>query len=167
METNLNEQKDFRPHGIAGLGGWLILLQIGIYGTLIVQLLQLPDLSSTIFDPETWSALTSSESEFYHPSWGFIIIFESVYNVAIIGLCIYILINFYLKKSIVPRLLIILYVSVPIVGLIDYLFLLQIPLVKEMGTDNSIRDIIRSMFTCAIWTAYLLKSERVRNTFIN
>ncbi|MEK4879618.1 MULTISPECIES: hypothetical protein [Paenibacillus] len=32
METNLNEKKnDYKPLGVSGLGGWLILVQIGLY----------------------------------------------------------------------------------------------------------------------------------------
>ncbi|WP_081383266.1 DUF2569 family protein [Paenibacillus odorifer] len=44
--------------------------------------------------------------------------------------------------------------------------LYQIPLARELGNGDSLKRIIRSAFTCAIWTAYLLKSERVHNTFV-
>ncbi|OMD28178.1 hypothetical protein BJP48_00130 [Paenibacillus odorifer] len=167
METNLNEKKnDYKPLGISGLGGWLILVQIGLYGTIIIQLMQLFQDSFTAFDAAIWTAFTSKGSDFYHPLWGFIIVFETTFNIAILAFSVYILINFYRKKAFLPRLLIIFYIAIPVVGIIDVVLLYQIPLARELGNGDSLKRIIRSAFTCAIWTAYLLKSERVHNTFV-
>lgn len=63
METNLNEKKnDYKPLGISGLAGWLILVQIGLYGTIIIQLMQLFQDSFTAFDADIWTAFTSKGS---------------------------------------------------------------------------------------------------------
>lgn len=168
METNLNEKNHvYKPLGISGLGGWLVLVQIGLYGTIITQLLQLFQGSFTAFDAEFWNTFTSSDSELYHPLWGFIIVFETVFSVGFVLFSAYILINFYGKKAIVPTLIIILYCADPIFKIIDYVLLYQIPSAREVGeiNSNSIRNIIRSVLTSAIWCAYFMKSERVHNTF--
>ncbi|WP_419886560.1 DUF2569 domain-containing protein [Paenibacillus sp. B-A-8] len=167
METNIIEnKKDYKPLGVSGLGGWLILVQIGLYGTIIIQIMQFFQNSSMMFDTEVWTALTSSESEFYHPLWGTTVVFEIVFTLALLLFSIYILVHFYRRKSILPRLLIIFYVVVPVVGIIDYVLLLQIPLVRELETGRSLRNVIRPVMTSAIWIAYFMKSERVHNTFI-
>ncbi|WP_440962198.1 DUF2569 domain-containing protein [Paenibacillus nitricinens] len=167
METKIiEEKKDYKPLGVSGLGGWLILVQIGLYGTIVIQIMQFFQNTSMMFDTEVWTALTSNESEFYHPLWGATVVFEIVFTLAILIFSVYILINFYGKKSILPRLLIIFYVLVPLVGIIDYILLIQIPLVRELETGKSLRNIIRPVMTSAIWIAYFIKSERVKNTFI-
>ncbi len=80
--------------------------------------------------------------------------------------CIFILINFYRKKSTLPRLMIIFYSVSLIIGVIDYLLVIQIPLASELEDGSSLRDIVKSVITCAIWIPYFMKSERVHNTFI-
>lgn len=52
----------------------------------------------TAFDADIWTAFTSKGSDFYHPLWGFIIVFETTFNIAILAFSVYILINFYRKK---------------------------------------------------------------------
>ncbi|WP_084410858.1 DUF2569 family protein [Paenibacillus glacialis] len=61
----------------SGLGGWLALVQIGLYYSLI----QLFRDTMPVFAPETWNVLTSKESELYHPLWGPLLTFELVYNI--------------------------------------------------------------------------------------
>jgi len=53
-----------------------------------------------------------------------------------------------------------------IIGVIDYLLVIQIPLASELEDGSSLRDIVKSVITCAIWIPYFMKSERVHNTFI-
>jgi hypothetical protein len=167
METNLQEKQSTPiPLGISGLGGWLVLVQIGIYGTLLLTCMQLFLYSIPSFQAETWSLLTSKESEIYHPLWGPVITFEAVYNALLIVFCIYILFHFYAKKWILPRLMIIFYAGSLLFGVIDYSVLQLIPMAREADGGGSIRDLIRSFFTCVIWIPYFLRSVRVKNTFI-
>lgn len=167
MGPNLYEPKyDYKPLRISGLGGWLILVQIGLYGTILMLLMQLFGNSLSVFDAEIWNLFTSSESEFYHPLWGFIFVFEIVFIVTVLLFGVFILFNFYMKKSITPTLFIVFYCAIAMFGIIDYVLLYQIPLAKEIEGGNSLRDIIRSVLTSAIWCAYFIKSERVQNTFI-
>lgn len=167
METNVQEQKyDHLPLGVSGLGGWLILVQIGLYLTMILLTVQLFQHSLPAFRSDTWEVLTSLTSQYYHPLWEPVLIFEAIYNVLFLFFCIFILINFYGKKSTLPRLMIIFYSVSLIIGVIDYLLVIQIPLASELEDGSSLRDIVKSVITCAIWIPYFMKSERVHNTFI-
>lgn len=168
METNVQEEKkyDILPLGVSGLGGWLILIQIGLYITVIMLLVQLFVYSLPAFGPETWDVLTSKDSELYHPLWGPIFIFETAYNICFLGFCLYIFFMFYGKKSILPRLMIIFYGVSLVVAIVDVLLLFQIPLARELDNGDGFKDIFRATLTSAIWIPYFLKSERVKNTFI-
>lgn len=167
METNLSK-KEFEelPLGVVGLGGWLILIQLGLYGTLIMLLVQIINYSIPSISPDIWNTLTSKTSEVYHPLWGVVIIFELLFNVLLFVYCIYILVNLYRKKSIIPRLMIIFYSASLVVGIIDYLLLSRIPAASKLQDTNSLKDIYKSIIACAIWIPYFLKSERVKNTFV-
>lgn len=154
------------PLGVSGLGGWLVLVQIGLYSTIVMLLVQLFQYSFPALEKETWELLTSKDSEYYHVMWGPIISFELVYNVLFLLFCGYILIQFYQRRFILPRLMIIFYCTSLLIGIIDYALLQQIPLAQEAEDGSSLRDIMRSIITCAIWIPYFIKSERVKNTFI-
>ena len=167
MENNLAEQNiQERPLGVVGLGGWMVLVQIGIYGSLLLLLVQIFNYSIPSVSPEIWNNVTSKTSELYHPLWGALIIFELAFNVLFFLYTIIILINLYQKKLILPKLMIIYYSTSLVVGIIDYLLVLQIPMASEMQDAGQLKDIFRSLVTCLIWIPYFVKSERVKNTFV-
>lgn len=167
LEANVQDKKyDYLPLGIAGLGGWLILIQIGLYFTIFTLLVQLFQYNIPAFSEDTWEIFTSIESEFYHPLWGPVIIFEALYNISFLVFCIYILFAFYGKKAVLPRLMIVFYSLSFFVGVVDLILLYQIPIIRETEDGSSIRDIIKSAITCAIWIPYFIKSNRVKNTFL-
>ncbi|WP_369127929.1 DUF2569 domain-containing protein [Paenibacillus aquistagni] len=150
---------------MSGLGGWLILIQIGLYLTLIGLIILIRD-SFYNYSDEIWQLLSTEGTIYYHPLWRPIFIFESIYNILFFIFTITILVQFYRKKSIVPRLMIIFYSLSLLIGIFDYIMMQQIPLARELEAASSIRDLIKSTVTCLIWIPYFLKSERVMNTFV-
>ncbi|MHA0856445.1 DUF2569 domain-containing protein [Paenibacillus sp. CMAA1364] len=167
MEVDVIEKEmDNHRLGISGLGGWLIFVQFGLYFTILIMLTQLFQFSLPAFSPETWNVLTSTDSELYHPLWGPLLVFETICNVSFLAFSVFILFNFYRRKSILPRLMIIFYSVSFIIGVVDTILVLQIPLARETEDGSSIRDIIKSILTCAIWIPYFIKSVRVKNTFV-
>lgn len=152
--------------GLQGLGGWLAVVQVGLYITGIRLLLGLLNSSIPNFTTEVWSVLTSPESEHYHPMWSNILIFEALFNTVFLAFVIYILVLFYQKKSIVPRLFIIFYSLSFFFSFFNLLMLSQIPLARELLGEGVFRHTGRALLACAIWIPYFLRSERVRNTFV-
>lgn len=157
---------EYRPLGVSGLGGWLILIQIGLWFTLVMLLAQISQSVLPILNTETWEILTSKDSGYYHPLWGPMIIFEAIYNILFLLFTVYVIVAFYRKKAMLPRLMIIFYSLSLVVGMVDYLLLYQIPIARELEDGSSVRDIARSAIACAIWIPYFIKSERVKNTFV-
>lgn len=154
------------PLGVTGLGGWLIVVQIGLFVTVITLLVQILRFNLPAFEPETWDLLTSKDSELYHVMWAPFIVFEAVFNIALFLFCLVILAMFYARKSILPKLMIIFYSSGLAIVIIDPILAYQIPLAREMSVDTALSDIIRNMVVCALWIPYFLKSERVQATFV-
>lgn len=166
MESPLNEVKrDYSKFGVSGLGGWLVLIQIGLYVTIIRLVVQLFQYNLYSFTGDAWDLLTTKDSSMYDPLWKPIIIFEAVYNVLFLLFSIIILVQFYRKKLMVPRLMILFYSLSLGVGIVDYILMQQIDLARLLEDGSSIREIIKSGITCLIWIPYFLKSERVANTF--
>ena len=168
MEINAQEIRvESGKRHISGLGGWLMLVQIGLYLTIVLSLRQLVTYNFDILASEYWTLLTSRDSEFYHPLWGPVIIFETIYNISLIAYVVFILVHFYRRKRIVPALMIIFYAGSMLAGMLDFILLQMIPLAREAEDGSSNRDIFRSIVTCLIWIPYFLRSARVRNTFVN
>ncbi|CAI6052054.1 DUF2569 domain-containing protein [Cohnella sp. JJ-181] len=167
MEPNLVETKNKKLHlEVSGLGGWLVLVQIGLIFTTINAILQLINTSIPSLSNETWTYLTSKQSLQYHPLWGVLLIFETIVNALFFILSIYVLIAFYQKKANVPKLMINYYIASFLLGLVDLALIYQIPLSRELDEGASFRATIRSFITCLIWIPYFLNSQRVKNTFL-
>lgn len=166
QQSDRDSTREYRPIGVSGLGGWLILTQIGLFLSLILLAAHLNETRLLVLNTETWTLLTSVESDFYHPLWGPVIIYECVYNLFFLVFSVYTIIAFYKKRAILPRLMIILYIVSLAAGIVDYLLLYQIPMAREVEDGSSVRGIASSALACAIWIPYFMKSKRVRNTFV-
>lgn len=169
MEVKTNsELKNYEilPLGISGLGGWLVLVQIGLILSTINIILHLYRYTIPSLSPDVWNALTSEQSSLYHPLWGPAIAFDAIYNMASLAFCFFILFCFYSKKSILPRLMIILYAVNLIVSIIEPFWINQLLSAEENNDGYKLGGTFRAALTCLIWIPYFLKSERVRNTFI-
>jgi predicted neutral ceramidase superfamily lipid hydrolase len=154
------------PSSISGFGGWLVLVQIGLYMTFFLQIVQLLQYSLPALGAGTWDVLTSKDSELYDPLWGTVIVFEAVYNVFFLVFTAFIMIQFYRQKASLPLLMIIFYGLSLLIGILDYVLLAQIPLAQELEDGSSIKDLVSSLFTCLIWIPYFIRSVRVKNTFV-
>ncbi|MNJ35843.1 DUF2569 domain-containing protein [Paenibacillus bouchesdurhonensis] len=155
------------PLGVSGLGGWLVLIQIGLYISIIARFVTMIQSLSMLSSSGTGSILTSPDSPYYHPIWKTAFIFEGVSSVIMLLFTIIILTSFYQKKLILPRLMIIFYSVNFLLLLITILMLNEIPLAKEVQGANSISTLIGGILGCAVWIPYFIRSERVKNTFRN
>lgn len=151
---------------VSGLGGWLILVQLGLFATIIIQVLNIFQNIIPIFTTETWNVLTSKSSINYDAFWGPTIIFEAIFNFVFLVFSLYCLVNMYQKKSILPTLMITFYSSNLFFVIVDYILIKQIHFADEFQYQGISNDIIRAAIACIIWIPYFIKSERVRNTFV-
>lgn len=148
-----------------GLGGWLVLVMIG----LIVSPIRIGILVGTIvlslFQGGTWEVLTTPGSEHYHPLWAPLLIFELAINGAFILAGVALLALFFAKSRRFPRMFI-LYVAISLIfQIVDYVLGEQIPAVAAAGAESNV-EIARTVITAVIWVPYMLVSKRVKNTFV-
>lgn len=159
MRPSLNEPN--------GLGGWLILVQIGLYLTLIRATISVVQFFTTTSGSAVWDTLTSPDSVVYHPLWKPLLIFEVTMNSALVVAAAYLLVLLYNKKAAFPRWLIFYYLGNLLMLIAGVVLLANIPLSEELADSSSgWSDIARSLLTSLIWVTYVLRSERVRNTFV-
>lgn len=79
MESNLSKKRyDHLPLGVSGLGGWLVLPHIGLFGTILASSLNFYQ-SIVSINSDAWWVLTSTNSPYYHPLWAPTFIYETIY----------------------------------------------------------------------------------------
>jgi hypothetical protein len=157
---------DAAPKQYDKIGGWLILVAIGLIFSpirLIVVLVKdlLPALSG-----DTWSRLTTPGTEAYHPLWAPLLLFEVIGNCLFIVFPIVIAVFFFQKRRFVPQLIIVLLLSNLVFVAIDYFAADLIPFVAAQEDMGSLVELIRVLIASAIWVPYFIVSKRVQGTFV-
>ncbi|WP_083749081.1 DUF3857 domain-containing protein [Pelomonas sp. KK5] len=150
--------------GPRGLGGWLVLPGFG----LIVAAVRTPwegfrDLD--VYGLARWTALTMPGGAEYHPMWAPTLLLE-LGNVIVASIgAILLLILFFTRRSSFPRLMIgFLWLSC-LVNAIDLGAMWAVPVAQKLLPQHSAL-LVRALLSAAVWTAYLLRSKRVANTFV-
>lgn len=84
---------------VEGLGGWLVLVQISMYFSLITITYLLFNHIFPVFEPEIWNMITDKGSAAYNQSLVQLILFETVVNVLFIIALVFALFLLYRKKK--------------------------------------------------------------------
>ena len=149
---------------LTGIGGWLILPMLGLIVTVIGHAIGLFTVYLPIYNSEQWGLLTEPSSEYYHPLWGPVLIFET-FGIAFIGIfAAFLLVLFFKCKKSLPKLIIIYYIISILFELVDLILASQFP--STAGIDMSPKSFIRSLIVGLIWISYFCVSRRVKNTFV-
>jgi len=150
-----------------GLGGWLILVGLIVVFTPIRTFLTSAALHVPMFQDGTWEALTDQASAAYHVLWQPLLLSEIVFNVGFFFVGCYLIYLFFYKKSAFPAWFIsLLTASLVFVPLNAISIALVLPDVIIFDEETT-REISRSVFAFFIWVPYMLKSKRVKATFVN
>lgn len=162
-ETNDNEVQEKK---LEGIGGWLILVAIGLMITPIRVAFGLFNDVFPAFTGGAWEKLTTAGSPAYHPLWAPLLITETAGNILFILFSLAILFFFFRKKRGTPLLMIIFLLSNLAFVAVDHLMAMKIPVVAAMPDESTPAEIIRLAIACAVWVPYFLRSKRVKNTFV-
>lgn len=148
--------------GPVGIGGWLILPMLGLLITPlagVVLIATYPNLS------DVWQYMTLGQSAF--------VIAELAMNIVLLLVAPITLLFFMFKRwEIFPGWYMIWATAVPIILIADALLsYAMFPEAYANGTaevfdKETTRGILRSIFSAAIWIPYMMRSERVANTFV-
>ena len=148
-----------------GLGGWLVLVGLGLSLAPIRMGFQFANDLLPIMTEGYWPILTDPASAAYHPLWAPLIVFEVVGNLAFIIASAYLLVLFFQRSPRFPRLMIWYLLTNLAFLAIDSLVAKAIPEVAAQADPQGARELLRGFVGCLIWVPYLMSSRRVRNTF--
>ena len=156
-----NPQTLYPP--LVGIGGWLILPMISI----LVSLVSIPLSTLLNFKNafEYWDILTEPTSSAYIPALKELIYFELLANLIFYIILISLCYLFFTKKYLTIRVFIIFQVFSFFLVTID-IYLADVLLNLRVESSDVV-SIVREFLVSLIWILYFLKSERVKNTFIN
>ena len=151
---------------LEGIGGWLIVVAIGICLSPFRIIASVYPIYSSIFSDGSWEALTTPGSEFYNPLWAPIIGAEIALNsLLVVGWLIIAWLFFNKKQAFRGWYIGILLFT--IVFLFADAFAIKTVLPSEEVFDpDTIKEIVRSLVFAAVWIPYVLISERVKATFV-
>lgn len=145
-------------------GGWLLLVMIGIAVSPLYQAYEFIS-EPTFFDANTLGTLRESSE---HLPLYFLIELELILNTAFFCFSCYFAYCFFTKRTNVPLLATIFY-SASLFILVADMVLLEIVApgnLTETDKADSMRQIVKSFITAAIWVPYFHKSTRVKKTFV-
>lgn len=159
METRSTEPAE-------SIGGWLILLAIGLVLAPIGLGVVIFTIHVPIYMDGTWEALTTPGAENYHPLWASYLIFELLVNVALMVGYLGLAIIFFRRSRFFPRA----YIAISLISFamlfLDGWFGSFIITDEPMFSAEMLKNIVRSLISMLIWCPYLLVSERSRRTFV-
>ncbi|WP_349408785.1 DUF2569 family protein [Pseudalkalibacillus sp. SCS-8] len=156
-----------------GIGGWLILIIIGLLSVPFIRMFSLYQNYWTVYHTPAWSLLTEPGNPLYH-AW-----FEPVFwiNVAVdFGIILLTLVALWLlftKHAAFPKFMIYYLVGITVFAIADGIITNWIFSTLPITADTlayikgqSFRQQAGSIIVCLIWIPYLLRSKRVKATFI-
>lgn len=161
--TNENQSLPPQPPQI---GGWLIVIAVGLVISLIQNLNQLPQVLGAL-GGTIWVRLTTPGSPVYHPYWKIAIIYGAITGCFYVVMNMVTLILFFGRRRLFPKFTIVLIPSIFILSLAGYYFVGLIPGVADRPAHTSNGHFLIIKFVALhIWIPYLLVSKRVKQTFV-
>ncbi|KAA1247471.1 DUF2569 family protein [Aquimarina sp. RZ0] len=150
------------------IGGWLILIAIGLSFTPLRIFYDLIKNFKEFYGTNTWNYITQKHNSFSELFSSMLIIFELIYNLVFIVFSILLIILFFKRRSITPRMMIIFYSASFIVITADSIiaFGLNEFLYSEAERVQTFKEIAKSFIKMIIWIPYFLVSKRVKSTFV-
>src|ERR1035437_3685977 len=144
-----------------GLGGWL---SVWLILTCLGLIRFIHDIDFQMFSNA--KNLTNPDSEYYHPLWEPLLIFEYFFQffnpvsfVCLIFLCAR-------KSRFFPKTVIIIYAANFVLVLMDAVSAIFLAKSVNLALQFPWSEIFRSLFGVCVWIPYFLKSERVKSTFV-
>jgi len=149
----------------SGIGGWLILIAIGLcltpirIGAEIVQ-------GVRSLQPLAWRAVTTPGSPAYHPLFGPLIIGEMVANVVLLVWALVLLYLFFTKRRAFPRAMIAFLIVRVAIQMADIFVASSIPVAAGSIGPRVYGSLAGNLLVVLVWVPYFLKSRRVAATFV-
>ncbi|WP_180147269.1 DUF2569 domain-containing protein [Desulfoluna butyratoxydans] len=157
----MTQEKD-----LEGLGGWLILVGIGIILCPLRGIAFILPTYVKLFTNGSWEMLTTPGTEAYNSLWAPILIGEISINVAMILVWGFIAFLFFSKKENFPKWYIGIILFTTAFILADAFSIKLVMPDEPIFDPDTVKEFSRSLIVTFIWVPYMLTSKRVKATFI-
>jgi transglutaminase-like putative cysteine protease len=154
------------PGSVAGIRGWLVIPALGVFIQPLVHLVVLIPLFR-LMDSGVWQRLPSMAEVAYGDSVQPILLGIFFMAGIIQVLTVVVAILFFKKRTSAPLLYIVSIWSITLFTSVVVVFSSSVLADKSLYGGGVYADIIRSVLASSCWTAYMLRSRRVRATFLN
>lgn len=151
--------------GPRGIGGWLVLVAIGLVARPVVSVVSLVRMAPAL-SAEAWAGLTAPGGSAFHPLWAPLLLFEVAANVALAVADVLLAVLFFQRRRAFPRGFIALLVAQVVVALVDLAGTAAVPGDGAGSSAAQVRLVVSTLVASAVWIAYLLRSRRVKLTFV-
>ncbi|MDR1621537.1 MAG: DUF2569 domain-containing protein [Synergistaceae bacterium] len=149
-----------------GLGGWLVLVGLGIIISPLKIIGVVFPVYSKMFSNGSWAALTTPGTEAYNPLWAPILYGEMAINGGLVLAWIFVAVLFFSKKKAFPKCYIGILLFTLVFIFIDALAIESVlPNIPVLDAETT-KELGRSLVACLIWVPYMLVSKRVKATFV-
>jgi Protein of unknown function (DUF2569) len=150
-----------------GLGGWLILVGLGIIISPLRIISQVFPVYSEIISSGSWTTLTTPGSDAYNPLWAPILLGEMLINGGLLLVWIFVAFLFFTKKKAFPKWYIGILLFTLTFILIDAVAIKVVLPNQAMFDAETTKEFGRSLIATLIWVPYMLISKRVKATFVS
>ena len=151
----------------SGLGGWLILVGIGVVFTPVRMLAELGKNHLPMFSDGSYEILTSPGTEFYHPFWSTYLGGGIAFNILFFSASLFLIFLFFSKRKLFPKFYIWLVVGSLAFTIIDAMLIKFVMLPELIFDAETLQQIGGIIVVVLIWVPYMLISKRVKVTFVN
>ena len=147
-----------------GIGGWLIIIGLQIFIVILIIIAALYADLEIIHSLNQWTLLTDPTSTDFHPLRTLLIVIEAIINVFFLVLFCFLFTLFFKHKRLFIHFYIIatlgFIVTVPTFNILTTFTL------NNYFTQEELTSGIAAFLKSTVWVWYILKSERVRATFV-
>lgn len=151
---------------VAGLGGWLILVALGMFVRTIMLLITIIQSRDAYFNASIWRLMSTPGSEQYQANYTLIATMELIVNFSLFTYALLLLVLFFRRSHMFPRAIQVflgLWVLGSAFNLWDHAMLGQEDPAQKM---ESYKQLFQTMIGTAIWIPYFQVSRRVKLTFV-
>ncbi len=148
-----------------GIGGWLVLVAIGLFARPLVSVVSLAQLAP-VLSADAWARLTDPAGAAYHPLWAPLLLFEVGANVALVVASVLLIVMFFQQRRSFPRAMVVLLAAQVVITLLDAAGTAMVPADGAVPVMEQVEISVSTLASSIVWILYLLRSRRVKLTFV-
>lgn len=147
------------------IGGWLIVVGLGLFGTALEILASLVTDYVPLFSNGTWMSMLTSSSVANGAAIAIFVVIEVLVNLGFVAFSVFLLFQMRDKKPDFPKKARLFYIGNLIFVLFDLIVCFQLSSNAADSATSLYGNLARSIVSTGIWVSYFNRSNRVKQTF--